>query len=189
MKLKRILVAAVLGSASIHIPQSAWSQETERWFVVRDATDLTYAFEFVCVGDRTAAQDTVAGLRILDSDSSIHALPERAFKAQQAARLINAAFKELSCAGRTEISQEINDSNEQPGWSEGFDIARADPAIGLPTFDTLKQAPVVAIPPQMVPSKRQVSVSHRTNQAATMSSKPKSRLPLLLLLFVGSRGL
>lgn len=185
MKLKKILIAVVLGSASIHVPQSAWSQETQRWFVVRDATDLTYAFEFVCVGDRTAAQDTVAGLRILDSDSSVHALPERAFKAQQTAGLIKSAFKELSCDGRSDISQEVNESGEQPGWSEGFDIGRADPAIDLPTFDTLKQKPVVAIPRNMVPTKRQVSINHRSNQAAVMSSTPKSKLPLLLLLFIG----
>jgi hypothetical protein len=125
----------------------------------------------------------------LDSDSSIHALPERAFKAQQAARLINAAFKELSCDGRSEISQEVNQSGEQPGWSEGFDIGRADPATDLPTFDTLKQKPVVTIQRKMVPTKRQVSINHRSDQAAILSSKPQFKLPLLLLLLAGSRGL
>jgi hypothetical protein len=99
VKLKRTLVAAVIGIGSMYVPQRAFSQATDHWFVVRDARDLTFAFEFVCLGDRTTAQDVVWGLRLLENDGSIHALPERAFRVQQAAGLISSVFKELLCAG------------------------------------------------------------------------------------------
>jgi len=187
MKLKRILIAAVLGTASIHVPQSAWSQETQRWFVVKDATDLTYAFEFVCVGDRTAAQDTVAGLRILDSDSSVHALPERAFRANQAAELIGSADKELSCDGETGSYREVNQSGEEIGPFEGFDIRSADPVIRLPVLDTLTQEQAVATPAQMVRSRPQPSVTRRSSRPSISVNKPNYRLVAVLLAAVASR--
>ena len=99
MNWRRILLAAVLAIASLNVAQIAIPQITDNWYVVKDATDLNYKFEFVCVGNRTTAQDVTAGLRILDHDGSIHILPERAFRAQQEAGLIGSAVEELSCAG------------------------------------------------------------------------------------------
>ena len=99
MNLRRILLAAVLPILLVNVPQIAMPQTTDYWYVVRDATDLNYKFECVCVGDRATALDVVAGLRILDHDGSIHVLPERAFRAQQGAGLIDSLVKELFCAG------------------------------------------------------------------------------------------
>lgn len=185
MNLKRILLTAILGIASMH--QTAWSQTTDRWFVVRDATDLTYAFEFICLGDRTAAQDTAAGLRILDSDGSVHALPERAFKAQQTAGLIKSAFKEFLCAGEVGIDREVDKPGEQAEWSEDFNVHRADRTIKHPNFGSLKQE-TAAIPVQMVVSKRKASISRRSSRASINVSKPKYPLLVLLLASAAARG-
>ena len=103
MNRKTISLAAVLAIALLNVPQIAMPQITDYWYVVRDATDLNYKFEFVCVGDRSIAQDVAAGLRILYHDGSIHILPGRAFRAQQEAGLIDSAVKELSCAGAPQV--------------------------------------------------------------------------------------
>ena len=99
MNLRRMSLAAVMAIALLNVPQIATPQTTDYWYVVRDATDLNYKFEFLCVGDRATAQDVAAGLRLLDHDGSIHALPERAFRVQQEAGLIDSAVKEFFCAG------------------------------------------------------------------------------------------
>jgi len=99
MNLRRMSLAAVMAIALLHVPQTAMPQTTDYWYVVRDATDLNYKFQLVCVGDRAMAQDVAAGLRILDQDGSIHALPERAFRVQQEAGLIDSVAKEFLCAG------------------------------------------------------------------------------------------
>ena len=96
--LRRMSLAAVVAIALLNVPHIAMPQTTDYWYVVRDATDLTYKFEFVCVGDRATAQDVMGGLRILDHDGSIHALPERAFKVQQEAGLIDSVVKKVLCA-------------------------------------------------------------------------------------------
>ena len=103
MNLGRMSLAAVMAIALLNVAQTATPQTTDSWYVVRDATDLNYKFEFVCVGDRATAQDVVAGLRILNHDGSIHALPERAFRVQQETRLIDSAVKKLSCAGESQL--------------------------------------------------------------------------------------
>ena len=97
--LRRISLAAVMAIALLNLPQIAVAQTTDYWYVVRDATDLTYKFEFVCMGDRATAQDVMGGLRIMDHDDSIHALPERAFRVQQEAGLIDSVVKKVFCAG------------------------------------------------------------------------------------------
>ena len=74
-------------------------------YVVRDATDLNYKFQFICLGDRATAQDVAAGLQILDNDGSVHALPARAFRVQQEARLIDSVVKEFWCAGGSQPVQ------------------------------------------------------------------------------------
>jgi len=99
MKLRRMSLAVVMAIALLNVPQIATPQTADYWYVVRDATDLNYKFQIVCVGDRATAQDVVAGLRILDHDDSIHALPERAFRVQQDTGLIDSVVKELLCAG------------------------------------------------------------------------------------------
>ena len=76
MKLSTLSLAAVMAIALLNVPQVATPEITDYWYVVRDATDLSYKFEFVCLGDRATAQDVVAGLRILNHDGSLHALPE-----------------------------------------------------------------------------------------------------------------
>jgi hypothetical protein len=103
MNLRKMSLAAVMAIALLHVPQTAMPQTTDYWYVVRDATDLNYKFQIVCVGDRATAQDVVAGLRILDHDGSIHALPERAFRVQQDTGLIDSVVKELSCAGESQL--------------------------------------------------------------------------------------
>ena len=187
MSLKRILVTAILGIASMHELQTVWAQSTDHWFVVRDAPDLTYAFEFVCFGDRITAQDTAAGLRILDSDGSVHALPERAFKAEQGAGLINSAFKELLCAAGTAIDREVNETGEQSGRSDGLNIPLSDPVTRLPSLGTLTQEPGVAIPAQIMRSRRQASSSRRSSQASINVRKAKYPLLIVLLASVPSR--
>jgi hypothetical protein len=99
MNLRRTSRAAVIAISLLNVPQIATPQTADYWYVVRDATDLNYKFQIVCVGDRATAQDVVAGLRILDHDGSIHALPERAFRVQQEAGLIDSVVKEFWCAG------------------------------------------------------------------------------------------
>jgi len=99
MNFRRMSRAAVMAIALLNVPQIATPQTTDYWYVVRDATDLTYKFQIVCGGDRATAHDVVAGLRILDHDGSIHALPERAFRVQQEAGLIDSVVKEFLCAG------------------------------------------------------------------------------------------
>src|SRR5262249_17046459 len=99
MNLRRMSLTAVMAIALLHVAQTAMPQTTDYWYVVRDATDLNYKFQIVCVGDRATAQDVVVGLRILDQDDSIHALPERAFRVQQEAGLIDSVVKEFLCAG------------------------------------------------------------------------------------------
>jgi hypothetical protein len=81
----------------------ATAQSTDYWYVVRDATDLSFKFQLVCVGDRATAQDVVAGLRILEHDGSIYALPERAFRVQREAGLIGSVVKELLCSGESQL--------------------------------------------------------------------------------------
>jgi hypothetical protein len=103
MYLRRASVAAVTAIVLLSIPQIAMPQTTDYWYVVRDATDLSYKFQTVCVGDRGTAQDVVAGLRILEHDGSIHALPERAFRVQQEAGLIDSVVKELLCGGGSQL--------------------------------------------------------------------------------------
>ena len=49
----------------MYVPQRAFSQATDHWFVVRDARDLTFAFEFVCLGNRTLM--TTAGQGEMES--------------------------------------------------------------------------------------------------------------------------
>jgi hypothetical protein len=97
--LRRMSLAAAMAIALLNLPQIAMPQTTDYWYVVRDATDLTYKFEFVCMGDRATAQDVMGGLRIMDHDDSIHALPERAFRVQQEAGLIDSVVKKVLCAG------------------------------------------------------------------------------------------
>ena len=99
MNLRRMSLAAVMAIALLNVAQTATPQTTDYWYVVRDATDLNYKFQIVCVGDRATAQDVAAGLRILDQDGSIHALPERAFRVQQDTGLIDSVAKEFLCAG------------------------------------------------------------------------------------------
>ena len=99
MKLRTMSLAAVTAIALLNVPQVATPAITDYWYVVRDATDLSYKFEFVCRGDRATAQDVVAGLRILNHDGSLHALPERSFRVQQEAGLIGSVVKEFLCAG------------------------------------------------------------------------------------------
>src|SRR5262249_2591386 len=99
MNPRRMSLAAVMAIGLLNVPQIATSQTADYWYVVRDATDLNYKFQIVCVGDRATAQDVVIGLRILDQDDSIHALPERAFRVQQDTGLIDSVIKELLCAG------------------------------------------------------------------------------------------
>jgi hypothetical protein len=105
MNLKRMWFTAVLAIALLNAPHIAMPQTTDYWYVVRNATDLNYKFEFICVDDRATAQDVMAGLRILDHDGSIHALPERAFRVQQEARLIDSVVKEVLCAGGSQLIQ------------------------------------------------------------------------------------
>ena len=99
MNFGRMSIAAVMAIALLTVAQTAMPQTTDYWYVVRDATDLNYKFQLVCVSDRATAQDVVVGLRILDQDDSIHALPERAFRVQQEAGLIDSVIKEFLCAG------------------------------------------------------------------------------------------
>jgi hypothetical protein len=106
MNLRRMSLAAVMAIALLNVAQIAMPQTTDYWYVVRDATDLNYKFEFVCVGDRATAQDVVAGLRILHHDGSLHALKERAFRVQQEAGLIDSVVKELLCAGGSQPVQD-----------------------------------------------------------------------------------
>jgi len=103
MNLRRMSLAAVMAIALLNVAQIAMPQTTDYWYVVRDATDLNYKFQLVCVGDRATAQDVVVGLRILDQDDSIHALPERAFRVQQDTGLIDSIVKELLCAGGSQL--------------------------------------------------------------------------------------
>ena len=72
MKLRTMSLGAVTAIALLNVPQVATPEITYYRYVVRDATDLSYKFEFVCLGDRAAAQDVVAGLRILNHDGSLH---------------------------------------------------------------------------------------------------------------------
>ena len=99
MNSRKMSLAAVMAIALLHIAQTAIPQTTDYWYVVRDATDLNYKFQIVCVGDRATAQDVAAGLRILDQDGSVHALPERAFRVQQDTGLIDSVAKKFLCAG------------------------------------------------------------------------------------------
>ena len=103
MNLRRMSLIAFMTIALLSVPHTAMPQITEYWYVVRDAADLNYKFEFVCVGDRVTAQDVVAGFRILNHDGSIHALPERAFRVQQETGLIDSVVKEFSCAGGSQL--------------------------------------------------------------------------------------
>ena len=105
MNSRGTLLTAVIAIGFFSVPQTASPQITDYWYVVRDATDPSYKFQLVCVGDRATAQDVVAGLRILDFDVSIHALPERAFRVQQEAGLIDSVVKELLCAGESQLVQ------------------------------------------------------------------------------------
>ena len=67
MKLRRMSVAAGMAIALLNVTRIATPQTTDYWYVVRDATDLNYKFQFICLGDRATAQDVAAGLQILDS--------------------------------------------------------------------------------------------------------------------------
>ena len=50
-------LTAVMAIALLNVPQIATPQTTDYWYVVRDATDLNYKFQIVCVGDRATAQE------------------------------------------------------------------------------------------------------------------------------------
>jgi len=84
-------------------PRSGVSQTQDVWIVATANQDPLSPYQFAvrCAGTRESAQDFAAADRLLGKDESVHALPFRAFLAQQAAGLFDPSLiKFPGCGGK-----------------------------------------------------------------------------------------
>jgi hypothetical protein len=100
---KALLSAGIIIGLIFLSSLSGFSQTQELWVVATANPDPLSPYQFAvrCAGTRESAQDFAAADRLLGKDEAVHALPFKAFLAQQAAGLFDPTLvKFFSCGGK-----------------------------------------------------------------------------------------
>jgi len=96
-----VAIGIMIGLIALSPPRGV-SQTQDVWIVAPANQDPLSPYQFVvrCAGTRESAQDFAAADRLLGKDESVHALPYRAFLAQQAAGLFDPSLVKFPGCGK-----------------------------------------------------------------------------------------